>query len=725
MGGLKVSRRWWVLLLLVALGACSKQPWNDPYPRSQARQNTLYLGFQERPKHLDPARAYSSNEYQVISQIYEPPLEYQYLKRPYTLVPLAAAGMPTRTYLDAEGRPLPPDAPVSSIAYTVYHIQIRPGMRYQPHPAFALGPDGKPRYLHLKPDRLAGIHTLGDFKHTGTREVTAADFVYEIKRLADPRVQCPIYGLMSEYIVGLKKLAHTLRQVRQSPGGQGYLDLDKYSLPGAKVTGRYSYQITIRGKYPQFRYWLAMPFFAPMPHEAVQFYSQPGLDERNISLDWYPVGSGPYMMTINNPNRQMVLARNPDFHDERYPSEGEPGDAKAGLLADAGRRLPFINKVVFSLEQESIPYWNKFLQGYYDVSGLTSDSFDQAIRIGSGGELALTEAMRRKHIKMETAVAPSIYYLGFNMLDPVVGGYSERARKLRQAISIALNYEDYISIFLNGQGVAAQGPIPPGIFGYQAGKDGIDPFVYNWTADGPQRKAIAVARRLLAEAGYPDGRDAKTGAPLLLHLDTPGGGPDAKAQYDWMRKQFNKIDIQLDIRDTDYNRFQDKMQRGTEQLFQWGWNADYPDPENFLFLLYGPNGKVQHNGENAANYDNPRFNALFDRMKNMDNGPARLAIIHQMLDIVWKDSPWVWGFYPKTISLYHNWYHNAKPNLMANNSLKYKRLDPALRAKERDSWNRPVWWPLVLGALLLVGSLVPASYSYWRRAHAPARSPRD
>ncbi|HKJ09697.1 MAG TPA: ABC transporter substrate-binding protein [Gammaproteobacteria bacterium] len=714
-----------MLLLVLGLSACSRQPWNDPYPASQARQNILYLGFQERPKHLDPARAYSSNEYQVIAQIYEPPLEYQYLKRPYTLVPLAAASMPTRTYLDAKGHRLPSDAPVSSIAYTVYHIHIRPHMHYQPHPAFARTPGGKPLYMNLKPARLAGIHTLGDFRHTGTREVTAADFVYEIKRLADPKVQSPIYGLMSEYIVGLKKLAKTLRKVRQSPGGQGYVDLDKYPLPGAQVTGRYSYKITIRGKYPQFRYWLAMPFFAPMPHEAVQFYSQPGLADRNISLDWYPVGSGPYMMTINNPNRQMVLVRNPDFHEERYPSVGEPGDAKAGLLADAGKRLPFIRKIIFTLEPESIPYWNKFLQGYYDVSGVTSDSFDQAIRIGSGGELALTGAMRRKHIKMETAVAPSIYYMGFNMLDPVVGGYSERARKLRQAISIALNYEDYISIFLNGQGVAAQGPIPPGIFGYQKGKDGIDPYVYNWTSNGPQRKAIAVAKRLLAQAGYPDGRDAKTGAPLLLHLDTPGGGPDAKAQYDWLRKQFGKIDIQLDIRDTDYNRFQDKMQRGTEQLFMWGWNADYPDPENFLFLLYGPNGKVDHNGENAANYNNPRFNALFDRMKNMSNGPARMAVVHKMLEIVWKDAPWVWGYYPKTISLYHNWYGNAKPNLMANNNLKYKRIDPVLRARERDAWNRPIWWPLVLAGLLVVVSMVPASYSYWRRTHKTAHTGKD
>ncbi len=125
-----------------------------------------------------------------------------------------------------------------------------------------------------------------------------------------------------------------------------------------------------------------------------------------------------------------------------------------------------------------------------------------------------------------------------------------------------------------------------------------------WTAS-PQRRSIEDARKLLAQAGYPDGRDAETGEPLLLHFDTARTGPDAKAQLDWLRKQFDKLDIQLVVRSTDYNRFQDKMQNGGTQIFEWGWNADYPDPENFLFLLYGPNKKVGDNGENAANYDNP------------------------------------------------------------------------------------------------------------------------
>jgi len=177
----------------------------------------------------------------------------------------------------------------------------------------------------------------------------------------------------------------------------------------------------------------------------------------------------------------------------------------AGLLADAGKPLPFIDRVVFSLEKEDIPYWNKFLQGYYDTSGISSDSFDQAINIGAGGEVSLTDSMREQGIELNTAVSTSIFYTGFNMLDPVVGGDSESARKLRLAISIAVDYEEFISIFLNGRGIPAQGVLPPGIFGYVDGRAGINPYVYEYGEHGPRRKSIAVARELLAEAGYPNG----------------------------------------------------------------------------------------------------------------------------------------------------------------------------------------------------------------------------
>ena len=708
--------------MVVVTAACKDGLWNNPYPEKERVANTLYSPFSARPKHLDPAQSYSSNEIAITGQIYEPPLQYHFLKRPYELVPLVASKVPSVVYLDKQGRVLPNNSAIESIAYSVYEISILPGVEYQPHPAFAKDENAEYRYLNLTPEELEKVLSLADFEYQGTRELIANDFVYEIKRLAHPRLHSPIFGLMTEYIVGLKKFGAELKRadekLKKLEGEDAFLDLDNYELEGVEVVDRYTYRIKIQGKYPQFLYWLAMPFFAPIPPEADRFYSQAGMDKKNITLDWFPVGTGPYMLTENNPNLQMVLERNPNFHGELYPAEGEADDEANGFLTDAGKALPFIDKVVYSLEKENIPQWNKFLQGYYDASGIASDSFDLASSFNNQHEAGLSEDMQQKGMKLITAVGTSTYYMGFNMQDDVIGGVSERARKLRRAIAIAVDYEEQISIFSNGRGIPAQGPVPPGIFGFRDGKEGLNTYVYNWVDGKPQRKSIDEARRLLAEAGYTNGRDEKSGKPLVLYLDTPATGPDAKASLDWVRKQFKKLNIQLVIRGTDYNRFQDKMRNGTAQIFQWGWNADYPDPENFLFLLYGPNAKVGKNGENAANYSNKEFDRLFEKMKNMANGPARQKIIDKMVNIARRDGPWLWGFHPKQFSLYHSWYGNPKPNLMANNTLKYKTIDPLQRAELRQQWNTPIMWPVTtLGVILLLG-LIPAFVSYVKKARS-------
>ena len=229
---------------------------------------------------------------------------------------------------------------------------------------------------------------------------------------------------MREYILGFDEFRKKVSEKHPDPN-KGWQDLREIKLEGVNVIDRYTYRIRIKGKYPQLVYWMAMPFFSPMPWEAEKFYAQEGMEERNISLNWYPVGTGPYMLTENNPNLRMMMEKNPNFRDERYPSEGESDDLAKGLLKDAGEKLPLVEKAVYSLEKEKIPYWNKFLQGYYDTSGVSSDSFDQAIQFGSSGDLQLTDLMKDKGIQLETAVTTSIFYKGFNMLDPIVGGDSE------------------------------------------------------------------------------------------------------------------------------------------------------------------------------------------------------------------------------------------------------------------------------------------------------------
>ena len=641
-------------LLILFFSTTIFAQWNNPHHESTSH-NTLHGAFSSAPKTLDPARAYSSDETQIIAQIYEPPLQYDYLKRPYQLIPLTLREMPTVTYVTKNGK----------IIYTIYDLKIKPRIYYQPHPA-----------LKTK------------------RELIAQDYVYQIKRLASPTVNSPIFGVMSKYIVGFSDYAKTLQNAYQH---KSFINLHDYPLAGATVINKYEYHIKIHGVYPQFLYWLAMPFFSPMPYEADLFYAQPTMKEKNITVDWYPVGTGSYLLEKNNPNEEMVLAKNPHFRGEKHPVSNES--------------IPQVEKLVLSLDKESIPRWNKFLQGYYDRSGISADSFDSAIQLDKNGNPILTKAMQEKGIRLETTVSPSVFYIGFNMLDEVVGGNN---KKLRQAISITIDYEEYIQLFLNGRGVAAHGPIPPGIFGYE--KNNINKVIYFFNGHNAKRKPIEDAKKLLAEAGYPNGIDPKTGKALVLNYDvTSTGNPDDKAQLNWMRKQFAKLGIELNIRHTEYNRFQEKVRTGNVQIFSWGWLADYPDPENFLFLLYSANGKVKHGGENATNYTDPRADALFNEIKNMPTDEKRLIKIREYLALVQEDAPWIWGVHPIDFTLSHQWVSPTKPHAIANNTLQYQKINPMLRAQLQEKWNKPILWPLwiLLGFLILI--FIPLIVTYWKR----------
>ena len=395
------------------------------------------------------------------------------------------------------------------------------------------------------------------------------------------------------------------------------------------------------------------------------------------------------MLTENNPNRRIILKKNPNYDPTFRPSIEH---IKQRIDLNFDRE---VDEAHFILEKEAIPEWSKFLQGYYDASGILSDSFDQVISINSRGDANLSSDIEAKGVNLVKAVKPSIAYMGFNMTDPLIGGYSEKQKFLRRAISIAINYEELLSIFANGRGLVAQGPIPPGIFGYLNGLSGVNQHVYQWTEKGPRRKSIKIAQDLMSRAGYPEGIDTTTGKRLTLFYDTVLGGPSGKAVLNWYRKQFKKLGIELIVRATDYNRFQEKIRKGTAQIFSWGWNADYPDPENFLFLLYGPNSKVETQGENATNYQNPEFDNLFLKMMETPNGVSRQKIIDRMVELLREDSPWVWGYHPTTYTLYHKWMKGVVPNLMARNTLKYKTINQNERREYRAKANRPVLWPLV------------------------------
>jgi len=721
------------LVTLAALSGCrDAAPINSPYASGAQTENTLYSAFTQRsPKTLDPARSYSSDETPYTYNIYEPLYGYHYLKRPYVLTPRAAAALTLPRYVDARGAALPEDAPGESVAESIYDIPIRSGILYAPHPAFARDANGGYRYFPISADALADKVAIPDFPEVGTRELVADDYVYAIRRLASPRVASPIYALMAEHVVGMAEYGARLRVRDQTlreglpPGVRDlpWLDLREDAFEGVEALDAHTLRIRVKGRYPQFKYWLAMTFTAPIPWETDRFYAQPGMAARDLSLNTWPAGTGPYMLTEYQQNRRHVLARNPNFRGEPYPCEGEPQDAARGLLADCGAMTPFLDRIVFSIEKEAIPLQGKFLQGYYDVPQVERGEYGVAMRVAAGDSAEKAQLYAERGFHLPTTVETQSWYLGFNWLDPVVGGgdtpeQAQRNRHLRHAISIALDWEEYVAIFENGQAQVAHGPVPPGVPGHQP--DLINRSVYDVLDGKPVRKPWSEAKRLLAQAGYPDGRDAVSGQPLVLYFDAMGGMTGANPTFDWLRRQIGKLGVQLDVRATDYNRFQEKMINGSAQLFMWGWLADYPDAENFLFLLYGPNAKAVHGGENAANYASAEFDALFENMRFLDDGPQKDALIHRMVMVAQRDAPWIFGHFPMSGGAWQQWVGNAKPTQMVRNTLQYLRIDPNLRTRKIAEWNAPIRWPLWALPLLLALAVWPAWRTLQRRQRQTA-----
>jgi ABC-type transport system substrate-binding protein len=724
---------WALLAVALALAACN----NSPYEEGAAATNTLFYSFDERsPRYLDPTASYSNPESAYTFQIYEPLYGYHYLKRPYALVPKAAAEVVKPHYLDKAGQRLPDDAPSEQIAESVYEIPIKRGIMYAPHPAFAKDARGNYLYHRLTRAELGDKRSPWEFEQRGTRELVADDFVYALKRHATTRIEAPVFAVFAEYVLGLKDYGQTVRaedqkllaglprDVRDKP----FLDFRKWPLQGAEAPDPHLLRIRLKGKYPQWSYWMAMPFMAPLPWEADAFYAQDGMSDNGLSLNQWPVGTGPFMMTEFIRDRRHVMERNPYFRGEPYPCEGEASDASAGLLADCGKRMPFVDRLYVTIEKEKVPRKEKFKQGYLDVPEIERPEWGVDFRNDANNSDEVRRRFEERGYQFPLMTDISDWYLGFNMLDPVVGrgdtpAQQAKNRKLRQALSIAIDWEEgYGRIFLSKGGVAAHGPVPPGLFGSREGQGSFHNPVTHKLQDGKVvRRSIEEAKKLLAEAGYPDGRDAMTGRPLVLNYDFQRAvTPEIKTENDWMVRQFGKLGIQLEVRATDFNQFQDKTLKGKHQIFWAGWLADYPDAENFLFLLYGPNAKSKSQGENVANYENPEYDKLYRELQALDDGPRKQEVIDRMVALVQADAPWSFGYFPWGGLAFQQWVHNGKPSILIRDMAKYYRVDPQVRVARQAEWNRPTWWPVVLMLALALALVAWARRSYQVRQRATA-----
>ena len=648
---------------------------NNPYPESDGDRKVLYSSFNEAPKTLDPAVAYTTAEHVVTGTVFDTLLEYHFLKRPYELIPSLAEAIP--------------QAEPQLNGQTIYRFKLRPGVLFHADPCFALNLQGK-----------------------DTREVLASDVGFQLARLADPAVNSPVASTFGD-VLGFTEFSKRLVERRKADAAFAALPAhEQYKqaggIEGVVVRGTHELDIVLAGPNPQLLYWFAMPFTTPMPWEAVAYYD--GKDGRPNFSD-QAVGTGAFRLALYERQHRFVLQRNPNWHGilqpqakapgATFPSEFDPKDVTDGIIdpAYAGRPLPFLSSINFTRERENIPRFNKFLQGYYDDGGIIKESFDAIVQ-----DDRLSPEMAVRGMRLDKEVEPTVFHLGFNMDDATVGhAGGDRARKLRQAMSLAIDSEQYMRLFLNGRGLAAQSPLPPEIFGYDANYK--NPF---------RQPDLVRARALLAEAGYKNGIDSKTQQPLRLTFDTGNTTAAAFLQYEFFVSGWRELGLDVQILATTYNQFQDRVRRGAYQIYQWGWVADFPDPENFFFLLECSNAQSKSKGPNTSNFCNPRYDELYREMKNLPNNARRGEIIREMVRILETERPWIELYHNEDYRLSHAWLVNAKPMGMSIPTFKYQDVNPKLREKLRAEWNKPVRWPLYLVLLVIVGATVPAIRTYYR-----------
>lgn len=567
------------------------------------------LGSTDRIRGFDPVVSSDVPSAHAIYKVYEGLYEYKYLVRPYAVRPNLAEAMPE----------------VSEDGLT-YTFRIKRGVRFADDPCF---PGGR------------------------GRELKASDFVYSWKRLADVRTHSNSYWIFEGRIVGLDEF-HKASQ-------NGPVDYNT-EIEGIRALDDYTLQVKLTQPYPQLIWVLTMSYTFAVPREAVEYYGKEFLN--------HPVGTGPYRVADwTYRSYSITYARNPNWRGDVYPSEGEPEDEARGLLADAGKPIPFLDRITEYVISDDSTDWLMFLAGYFARSGISRDNFDAVI----SPQFGLTEDLQRRGIRLATAPQLFTTYIGFNMEDPVVGMSAdpvenERRRKLRQALCHAVDIGKWCEFYNNRQ-IPANSPIPPGM----AGHDPTQPLPYPFD--------LKRARQLLAEAGYPNGKDPRTGRRLQLTLELGSASdPETRQSTDLLASFFREIGVELRPSYNNWPEFLKKIERKQQQMFRLGWVADYPDAENFLQLFSTASISP---GPNHCNYSNPAFDRLFERARVMQDSPERTELYKQLARMVNDDAVWITLTYPLAFGLQRDWFQNFKPHDFPYPNVKFYKTAPDWRSRVR------------------------------------------
>lgn len=582
----------WVIILAAGalLASCT--------PSRKNLGNTYRGALETNIKSFDPALVQDQYSAMCQYQVYETLLEYKYLARPYDVQPGLASAPPE---ISEDGK--------------VFTLRMKRGVEFADDACF---PGGK------------------------GREVKAADFIYSVKRLCDVRTKSTGWWILDGKVVGLDAFRTATESLPPLPDS-AHPDLYDREIEGLRALDDTTIRIELTKPYPYFKYILAMPYMAVVAREAVAHYGEDFLN--------HPVGTGPFVLKEWRRGLRIVFERNPKYHHGFYPSEGTSEDSADGLLADAGKPLPFVDRVEYSIFEESQPMWLNFLRGYLDRSSIPKDNYGEAVTPDKSvrGDLA------SKGIHLFRQKDLDLVYTCFNLEDPVLG----RHKRLRQAMSLAFDADHMIDLFYNGRGIRAHSPIPPGLFGYDSTYR--NPF---------SRYDLPGAKRLIAQAGFPDGK----GLPEFEYLTIAGSTSRQMAEH--FAQCMARIGVRIRVSTCTWPEYLTRLKQKKIQIIGAAWGADYPDPENFLQLLYGPN---ESPGENNANYKNAEYDSLYRRMAVMQDGPERLAVIRRMKDIVAEDCPWIFDLHRLRELLIYDWVKDHRAHAVLDAPVKYYRIDQGLR----------------------------------------------
>ena len=496
-----------------------------------------------------------------------------------------------------------------------------------------------------------GIYFTDDPAFGGKRrELTAQDVVYSLQRLVDPTGKAPWDFMLKGKVIGLDEKIEAGRKA-------GKFDYDQ-PIDGLRALDRYTLQIRLKKTDYNLPNILAAPATAVVAREVVEKYGS--------DFSAHPVGTGPYLLKDWQRATRIVLQANPLFRGETYtPAAGAAGvDTKvARELAD--KTFPRIGNIDIRIIESPQGSFLAFESGELDVLQGLGNDFTRIV--APGGKLGA--AYVKRGVKYFREPDADLTYLQFNMENPVVGGYTLDKVALRRAIAMSLNQAKLISVVANNQALAAQSPISPGITGY-------DPkFKNTLNSYSPAR-----ANALLDRFGYKDingdgWRELPDGKPLLITYKTQTGG-DRRDFEEFLLKSLKSIGIKLDVRKMPFSELVKTRQSGQYQFAGAAWGADYPDAENFMQLLYGPNAGPG----NESRFRNQQFDALYEDIATSPDSPERNAKLRQMSRIVAAYAPWIYNSHRIRTSLAQPWISGYKPHPDNMPHFMYLDIDPAAQA---------------------------------------------